>query len=362
MTYLDYAASSLKRKDVMQDLINKIEYYDGNPSSTHTLGRITNKYLEQARKKIADFINADAKNVYFTSGASESNNTIIKNFDSRNVQVISTKIEHKSVLESLENIKSEVILLHAGQSGRIDFEELKSKITEKTKLVCVMYVNNETGIIQPVEEIGEYLRDKEIWFHVDAVQALGHIDVDVDKIKCDSMSLSGHKLGGMNGFGVLYLKHRVKKLIHGGNQEKSQRAGTSNLLGALSMANCIQPTISERDRIWNVKEYFIEELKSIPFEVNGDQKYSTNHIVNLYFPFVKSDLLLTYLDMKDIYVSAGSACFAGTLEPSYVIENMYDKERAKRSVRFSFGFSNTKKEIDEVIKVLNEFYIRKSVK
>ncbi|MFM1540540.1 cysteine desulfurase family protein [Helcococcus ovis] len=362
MTYLDYAASSLKRKDVLQDLINKIEEYDGNPSSTHCLGRNSNKYLEKSRKIIASFINANPRDVYFTSGASESNNTIIKNFDKSDIQIISTKIEHKSVLESLENVNAEVILIDAEKSGRINFEELKNNITEKTKLVCVMYVNNETGIIQPIEEIGEYLRGRNIWFHVDAVQALGHIDIDVDKINCDSMSLSGHKLGAMNGFGVLYLRNKVKKFIHGGNQENNQRAGSSNLLAAISMASCIEPTILERDRIWNVKEYFIEELTNIPFEINGDQKYSTNHIVNIYFPFVKSDLLLTYLDMNGIYVSSGSACLAGALEPSYVIENMYDKNRAKRSIRFSFGFSNTKEDIDRVINVLTEFYERKSAK
>lgn len=362
MTYLDYASSSLKRKDVIQNLINEIDKYDGNPSSTHGMGRSSNKYLEESRKKIAGSINANPRNIYFTSGASESNNTIIKNFNKEDIQIISTKIEHKSVLESLENTDSEVILIDAEKSGRINIENLKNNITEKTKLVCVMHVNNETGIIQPVEEIGEYLRGKDIWFHVDAVQALGHIDIDVDKINCDSMSLSGHKLGAMNGFGVLYLRHRVKKLINGGNQENSQRAGTSNLLAAVSMANCIDPTILERDRIWNVKEYFIEELKNIPFEINGDQKYSTNHIVNIYFPFVKSDLLLTYLDMNKVYVSAGSACLAGSLQPSYVIENMYDSERAKRSIRFSFGFSNTKEEIDNVIKILEEFYKRKSAK
>ncbi|MFM1539062.1 cysteine desulfurase family protein [Helcococcus bovis] len=362
MTYLDYAASSLKRKDVLQDLINKIEEYDGNPSSTHTLGRKSNKYLEEARKIIAGSINSSPKDVFFTSGASESNNMVIKNFDDENFEIISSMIEHKSVLESLKNVDSKVILIDSQNSGRIALEDLVSKITEKTKLVCLIYVNNETGIIQPVEEVGNYLKDKNIWFHVDAVQALGHIDIDVNKLNCDSMSLSGHKLGGMNGFGIIYLKNRIKPLINGGNQEKSQRAGTSNLLAAMSMAKSIEPTIKERDRIWNVKEYFIEELKNIPFEINGDQKYSTNHIVNIYFPFAKSDLLLTYLDMNNIYVSSGSACLAGALEPSYVIENMYDKERAKRSIRFSFGYSNTKEEIDKVIKILTEFYERKSFK
>ena len=360
MTYLDYASSSIKRKDVLNKLIDKIGNFDGNPSSTHEFGRNANKYLEEARSKIAEYIGADPKDIFFTSGASESNNTILNAFDCEDYEIISSEIEHKSILEPLEKSSSKVLLLKADESGKISIDDLKAKITENTKLVSLIYVNNETGVIQPIKEVGEYLKDKNISFHVDAVQALGHIDLNVSDINCDSLSLSGHKIGGLNGFGILFSKNIIKPLIKGGNQEHGQRAGTSNLLAAMSMANSIEYMEKEKKHITEIKKYFLKKLEDIPHEINGDLNESTNHIVNVYFPFVKSDLLLTYLDMNEVYASAGSACLAGTLEPSYVIESMHDKERSQHSIRFSFGFTNTKDDIDKVIKVLNEFYSRKS--
>ncbi|WP_282925782.1 cysteine desulfurase family protein [Helcococcus kunzii] len=360
MTYLDYASTSMKRSNVLNNLINKIENFEGNPSSTHRLGRNANKYLEEARSIIAEEIGAKSDNIFFTSGASESNNTVIDNFNNANFEIISSNIEHKSILEPLKRNKSKVIFLEVGKDGKVSLEDVRENINENTKLVSLIYVNNETGVIQPIKEIGQFLKDKDIWFHVDAVQALGHVDIDVNEIKCDSMSLSGHKIGGLNGFGVLYLRKNLNPLIAGGNQEHGQRAGTSNLLAALSMAHSIEYMKSEKDYITEIKKYFLDKLKNIPHEINGDLECTSNHIVNVYFPFAKSDLLLTYLDMNDIYVSAGSACLAGSLEPSYVIEAMYDKERAKKSVRFSFGFTNTKEDIDKVIETLEMFYNRKS--
>lgn len=360
--YFDYAATSLKRKDVLTNLISKIEDFDGNPSSMHELGRNTNKYIEFARGKIANEIGAKSNQIVFTSGASEANNIVISNFDSKDIEIISSNIEHKSILEPLNNTKSKVVLIKTNKNGQISLEDLKNSINENTRLVSIIYVNNETGVIQPIKEIGDYLRDKNIWFHVDAVQALGHIDINIDGLNCDSLSLSGHKIGGLNGFGVLFARNRLKSIILGGNQERGQRAGTSNLLGALSMSESIDKINIEREYTSELKNYFLEKLKILEFEVNGDIELSANHIVNIYFPFIKSDLLITKLDLKNIYVSAGSACNAGSLEPSYVINDMYDINRAKHSIRFSFGFSNTKEEIDELVNVLYEIYIGKSKK
>lgn len=357
--YFDYAATSIKRKNIIKNLIDNIDLYDANPSSTHNLGKKSKIHLENARKIIAQYLNASPTNVYFTSGASESNNTVLENFNNRNIHIISTNIEHKSILEKLKYMTSEYVLINAKQNGRIDVKDVLNSINENTKLVTIMYVNNETGIIQPIEEIGRYLKEKDIWFHVDAVQALGHIDIDVEKCHIDSMSLSGHKLGGLNGFGVLYLRTNISNLIYGGSQEHGQRAGTSNVLAALSMSKSIPEVINERDYISYLKNYFLKSLKDIPHEINGDINFSSNHIVNIYFPFVKSDLLLTYLDMNGVYVSAGSACNANTLQPSYVIENMYDVNRANHSVRFSFGFTNTTNDIDYMISKIREMYIRK---
>lgn len=355
--YLDYASTSIKRKKILENILDNIEEYDGNPSSMHAMGRNSLKNLEKSRKIIAESIGAKSKDIIFTSGASESNNLILSNFNDKSVKIISSKIEHKSVLEVLKNSKSQVILLDASADGQISLKEFYEKVDENVKLVSIMYVNNETGIIQPVKEIGSYLRDKNIWFHIDAVQAYGHLDFNVKELNCDSLSLSGHKIGGLNNFGILYTRHKLNSLILGGNQENGRRAGTSNVMGALSMAYSITGINSEREYILKLKEYFIEKIQKIDFEINGDIKKSVNHIVNIYFPFIKSDLLITKLDLKGIYISAGSACNAGTLEPSYVIENMYDKKRANNSVRFSFGFTNTFKQIDELANILHEIYI-----
>ena len=196
MIYLDNAATAIKREEILKDILENKEAFDGNPDSLHAKGREAKKILEDSRKKIAKSIGANPKNVIFTSGASEGNNTVINNF--KDNEIITSAIEHDSILNTID--KNNAILLDANEDGIISLDDLKSKITDKTKLVAIMYVNNETGAIQPVKEIGAYLKDKDIRFHVDSVQAYGHIDIDVDEINCDSLSLSGHKIGGINGF------------------------------------------------------------------------------------------------------------------------------------------------------------------
>lgn len=352
MIYLDYAATSLKRKEIIEEIMDDFNSFDANPDSTHALGRKAKKILEEARGKIANSIGADPKRVIFTSGASESNNTVINAF--RNSEIISTNIEHDSILNTLEGEK--VTYLEADEEGLVSLDDLKSKISPETKLVIVMFVNNELGTIEPVKEIGAYLKDKDIHFHVDAVQAYGHVDIDVDEIACDSLSLSGHKVGGVNGFGILYLRNDLEPFIKGGEQEKNRRAGTSFVMGAYSMGIAFDKTIEEREKIGKLKKYFLKELSStgIDYEVNGSIENSSDHIINIYFPDFKSDFLLTYLDIKGICASAGSACRAGALEPSRVITNIYDEDRALHSVRFSFGFKNELSDIDYLMEVLRE--------
>lgn len=352
MIYLDYAATSLKRKEIIEEIMDDFNSFDANPDSTHGLGRKAKKILEDARGKIAKSIGADPKRVIFTSGASESNNTVINAF--RNSEIISTNIEHDSILNTLEGEK--VTYLEADEEGLVSLDDLKSKISPETKLVIVMFVNNELGTIEPVKEIGAYLKDKDIHFHVDAVQAYGHVDIDIDEIACDSLSLSGHKVGGVNGFGILYLRNDLEPYIKGGEQEKNRRAGTSFVMGAYSMGEAFDKTIEEREKIGKLKKYFLKELSStgIDYEVNGSIENSSDHIINIYFPDFKSDFLLTYLDIKGICASAGSACRAGALEPSRVITNIYDEDRALHSVRFSFGFKNELSDIDYLMEVLRE--------
>lgn len=352
MIYLDYAATSLKRKEIIEEIMDDFASFDANPDSTHALGRKAKKILEDARGKIAKSIGADPKRVIFTSGASESNNTVINAF--RNSEIISTNIEHDSILNTLEGEK--VTYLEANKEGLVSLDDLKSKISPETKLVIVMFVNNELGTIEPVKEIGAYLKERDIHFHVDAVQAYGHVDIDVDEIACDSLSLSGHKVGGVNGFGILYLRNDLETFIKGGEQEKDRRAGTSFVMGAYSMGIAFDKTIKEREKIRKLKKYFLKELSStgIDYEVNGSIENSSDHIINIYFPNFKSDFLLTYLDIKGICASAGSACRAGALEPSRVITNIYDEDRALHSVRFSFGFKNELSDIDYLMEVLRE--------
>lgn len=350
MIYFDYAATSVKREEILEYIIKNKEEFDGNPDSLHGKGRQTKKILEDSRREIAKSIGADPRNIIFTSGASEGNNTVINAFKDGNI--ITSAIEHDSILNTIDKNRS--ILLDANYDGRISLDDLKKKITDQTKLIAIMFVNNETGAIEPVKEIGEYLKDKDIWFHVDAVQAYGHVDINVDELNCDSLSLSGHKIGGLNGFGIFYMRENLKPFITGGEQEKDRRAGTSFVAGAYSMAKSYPFMVKERAMIKALKAYFIEKLErsNISYEINGSIENSSDHILNLYFKDYKSDFLLTYLDMNGICASAGSACRAGSILPSHVITNMYDEDRATHSIRFSFGYTNTRKDIDKTIEVL----------
>lgn len=350
MIYFDYAATAIKREEILREILENKEAFDGNPDSTHARGREAKKILEDSRKKIAKSIGANPKNVIFTSGATEGNNTVINAFKDTNI--ITSSIEHDSILNTID--KDKAILIDANEDGIICLDDIKDKITDETKLVAIMYVNNETGAIQPVKEIGEYLKEKDIHFHIDGVQAYGHVDIDVNELNCDSLSLSGHKIGGLNGFGIFYMREDLSAFIKGGEQEKDRRAGTSFVAGAYSMAQSFPYMIEEREKIKDLKAYFIEKLSktNIDYEINGSIENSSDHVLNIYFKDYKSDFLLTYLDMNGICVSAGSACRAGSFLPSHVITNMYDENRARHSIRFSYGYNNTKDEIDQCIKVL----------
>ncbi|WP_311481823.1 cysteine desulfurase family protein [uncultured Anaerococcus sp.] len=349
--YFDYAATSIKRKKILEDILNQADLFDGNPDSSHSFGRDSKKILEEARQNIAKSIGAKPSQIIFTSGASESNNTVLAAF--KNEKIITTNIEH----DSIENtyVPENTILIEASDEG-ISLDDLKAKITDEVKLVSVMMVNNEMGLIMPIKEIGEFLKDKGISFHVDCVQAYGHLDIDVDAMNIDFLSLSGHKIGGINGFGLLYARENLPSFIKGGEQEKYRRAGTSFVMGAYSMAKSFPLMISEREKIKDLKNYLLESLakSKINYQINGNPKKTVDHIVNIYFKDYRSDFLLTYLDMHGIGVSAGSACRAGAVIPSKVVERIYGQERASHSLRISLGFENTKADIDRLLEVLGD--------
>ncbi|MCI5840077.1 MAG: cysteine desulfurase family protein [Peptoniphilaceae bacterium] len=357
MIYFDYAATSLKRKEIFEEVIENFEKFNGNPNSLHSYGRDSRKIMDESRRIISKKLNANFNEIYFTSGASESNNTVLRNFE--NTKIITTSIEHDSILNSIKNMNfKDVIYVNPNKDGIIDSCDVIKNIDENTKLVCVMFVNNETGAIEPVYEIGDYLKDKKIHFHIDATQALGHFDIDVKKLHCDSLSLSGHKIGGINGFGILYWKGKFSNLIYGGEQEREKRGGTSFVIGSFTMAKAIEKAEKEREHIKKIKNYFLKKLNENKFDyqINGNTEKSSDHILNLYLPWVSTEFLLTYMDLNSIAVSAGSACSAGSLNPSKVIEKMYNEERAKHSVRFSFGFKNTTDDVDEAFDVLKKLF------
>ena len=349
--YFDYAATSIKRKKILEDIIKKADLFDGNPDSSHSFGRDSKKILEGARREIAKSIGADPGQIIFTSGASEANNTVLAAFSDK--KIITTNIEHDSIENTYD--PEYTILIEANEEG-ISLDSLKEKITDDVKLVSIMMVNNEMGFVMPIKEIGEFLKEKDIYFHVDCVQAYGHLDIDVDDMNIDFLSLSGHKIGGINGFGILFARENIPSFIKGGEQEKYRRAGTSFVMGAYSMAKSFPYMISEREKILDLKNYLLEKLleSNINCEINGNSETTVDHIVNIYFKDHKSDFLLTYLDMHGIGVSAGSACRAGAVIPSKVVERIYGEERASHSLRISLGFENTRADIDRLVEVLGE--------
>lgn len=349
--YFDYAATSIKRKKILEDILEKADLFDGNPDSSHSFGRDAKKILEESRKAIAKSIGANPSQIIFTSGASESNNTVLSAF--KNKKIITTNIEHDSIENTYD--PQNTILIEADEEG-ISLDQIKEKITDDIKLVSVMMVNNEMGLIMPIKEIGEYLKEKDIYFHVDCVQAYGHLDIDVNDMNIDFLSLSGHKIGGINGFGILYARENLPSLIKGGEQEKYRRAGTSFVMGAYSMAKSFPYMISEREKIKDLKNYFLDSLakSKLSYQINANPEKTVDHIVNIYFKDFRSDFLLTYLDMHGIGVSAGSACRAGAVIPSKVVERIYGPDRANHSLRISLGFENTRADIDMLLEVLGE--------
>nr|WP_075574674.1 cysteine desulfurase family protein [Ezakiella massiliensis] len=353
MIYFDYAATSLFREEIFEYIFKHLGDFDGNTESTHAYGRSSRKILEEARADIARSLNADPTYIYFNSGASEGNNTILKSF--YNSEILTTNIEHSSIIN---NISEKTQIVKVDQSGIFKVEDIIEKISDNTKLISVQYVNNELGTIQPVEELGAWLAENhpDIWLHVDAVQAYGHIDIDVEKIKCTSLSISAHKLGASKNFGILFANRDFAPLIKAGDQEQGLRGGTGNTIGAYSCARAYEYMVKDRAYIKSLKEYFLKKISksNINYQVNGDLNSQTDHILNIYFKDFETDFLLTYLDMHGICVSSGSACKSGSHLPSHVITNTYSEDRAEHSIRFSFGYKNTFEDIDKLIKVLGD--------
>jgi cysteine desulfurase len=360
--YLDHAATSPVHPEVIEEMIPYLTEHFGNPSSIHQYGRRARKVLDDARTAIAASIGASRNEIIFTSGGTESDNLAIlgtvSSLMEKGKHVITTKVEHHAVLHTFHELEKrgfEVTYLAVDEYGRISLDELKQSLREDTILVSIMYCNNETGTTQDIKEIGSLLKEKDILFHTDAVQAYGLISIDAGDLNIDLLSASGHKINSPKGTGFLYVKEGVPFLPQGfgGEQERKRRAGTENVAGIAALNKAAAIANKEREERFAQYMKYRETMKkiwdeeSIEYLENGSDEFFLPHILNVSFPGVKTEVLLVNLDLAGIAASSGSACTAGSLEPSHVLMAMFgEDERTKSSVRFSFGLGNKLEDIE----------------
>lgn len=362
--YLDNAATTKLRKEVLENILSIYEKTYGNPSSVHSIGRKSRALLENARNRVAKNLNVSSKDIIFTSGATESNNLAIRgiaNVKGKEKEIICSSIEHSSIMNLMKDLEKEgyiVKYIKVNREGIIDLEHLKSLITENVGLVTVMAVNNETGSIQPIEKISEIIKNKNIHFHVDAVQIIAKKEFNPYELNIDSMSMSFHKIYGPKGVGVLYIKDsiEIKKILYGGLQERNKRPGTENLnsilLGDIALEYAMVNFEKESKYVKELMDYLIENIKTMEnIKINGENRIS--NILNISIKGKNLQTLLPILDMQGIYVSGGSACMSGSVSGSLVLKNMgLGEEEILSSIRISIGIHNTKEEIDYLIDVL----------
>lgn len=367
--YMDNSATTPARKEVVEEMIPYLTENFGNPSSIYEIGKISKHAIDKARKKVADALGAEENEIYFTAGGTESDNWAIKGiaFANRNKgkHIITSSIEHHAVLHTclwLEGQGFEVTYLPVDKYGMVTLEELKNAIRDDTILISIMLANNEIGTIQPVEEIGKIARENRIYFHTDAVQAIGHVPIDVKKMNIDLLSLSGHKFEGPKGCGALYIRKGVKieTLLHGGDQERKRRAGTENVPAIMGLGKAIELAagkIGETDKnLLALRERLIEGLLKIPkTHLNGHPTQRLANNVNITFEYIEGESLLLLLNAKGIFASTGSACNSSSLEPSHVLMACgVPHEIVHGSLRLSLGRMNTEKDVDRVLEVLPE--------
>ncbi len=363
--YLDNAATTRVRDEVIKEMN---EYYGelyGNPSSIYNFGQIAKKAVESSREKVARLINSNPGEIYFTGGGSEADNWALKGILSANEKkgnhIITTKIEHHAVLhtcEYLEKKGAEVTYLDVDENGLIDLKQLEESIKDNTVLISIMFANNEIGTIQPIKEIGEIAKKNNIIFHTDAVQAVGNEPIDVKDMNIDMLSLSAHKIHGPKGVGALYIKKgiRIHNLIHGGAQEKKLRAGTENVPGisGLGVAADLayQNLDKKREKLTNLRDKLIKRISSEVPEciLNGHPEKRLPGNVNFSFRYIEGESLLLYLDMEGISASSGSACTSGSLDPSHVLMAIgLPHEIAHGSLRLSLSEYNNEEEVDYTV-------------
>lgn len=372
--YLDNAATTQLDKSVFEEMQPYfIEYY-GNPSSVYSIASDSKKAVDKARERVAKTIGALDREIYFTNGGTESDNWAIKGiaeaYADKGKHIITSKIEHHAVLHTCEYLEKqgyEITYLNVDEDGLISLEELEKSIRKDTILVSIMFANNEIGTIQPIKEIGEIAKTHGVIFHTDAVQAFGHVPIDVNEMNIDLLSASGHKVNGPKGVGFLYVRKSVKlkAYIHGGAQERQRRAGTENVPGIVGLgaaAELANEQLEERSKyLIELRDYLIEEIeKNVDYvRLNGHRTKRLPNNVNVCFRFIEGESLLISLDMEGICASSGSACTSGSLDPSHVLLAIgLPHEIAHGSLRLTLSHTSTKKQLDFVVEQLKGIVIR----
>lgn len=362
--YMDYAATTFIKDEVLEEMMPYLKGFYGNPSSQYSIGFKSKMAIEFARDHISNAINCKSEEIFFTSGATEANNWAIKGFAYGNKEkgnhIITTKIEHESLLSScryLEDNGFKVTYLSVDKEGFIDLEELKNSMGKDTILVSIMFANNEIGTIQNIKEIGKICREKKVALHCDGVQAFGKVPVDVKELDIDMLSISSHKIYGPKGIGALCVKKGIKlhNILHGGGQERSKRGGTENVASIVGFGKaseiCFNNMQKDMERLTFLRDEIIDRLLRIEgaFLNGGTGKNRLPNNINIAFSGVNGEDLLFNLDRMGIYVSSGSACQATSMEPSHVLLAIgLSKELAKASIRISIGEKTTIEDIEYV--------------
>ena len=368
--YADNAATTCVSKTALDAMMPYLTEQYGNPSSLYAFAQNAKEALENARKTVADIIGARPKEIYFTSGGSEADNQAIVSMAKVGAlkgkkHLISTKFEHHAVLHTLKKLEKEgfeVTLLDVHEDGVVRLEDLEAAVREDTALVTIMFANNEIGTVQPIKEIGEFCRARKIPFHTDAVQAAGHMPINVQEMNIDLLSMSGHKFHAPKGVGVLYAKTGMPlfNIIEGGAQERGKRAGTENIPGIVALAAALKESVDNMEantaKIIPMRDKLFAELRKIPHsKINGSLEHHVPGTVNMCFEGIEGESLLLLLDAKGVCASSGSACTSGSLDPSHVLLSLgLPHEVAHGSLRLSIGEYNTMEEIDHIIKVVPE--------
>ncbi|MFQ8697073.1 MAG: cysteine desulfurase family protein [Peptoniphilus harei] len=367
MIYMDNAATTKITDSVFQAMLPYLKENYGNPSAIYSLGQRSRAAIENSRIKIAEILGVKASEIYFTSSGSESDNWALKGslLPNQENHIISSKIEHPAILNSLKKIEKwggETSLVSVDNEGFVDLDEIESSIKDSTRLISIMFANNEIGTIEPLAEIAKIAKKKNILFHTDAVQAMGNIKFKIEDIGVDMLSLSGHKLGAPKGVGLLYVKEGIEldSFLDGGEQERGQRASTENLASIVGLARALEDAynnIEERTSITReLRDYTIEKLLNIDGVIlNGPKEKRLPGNINITLKNTKPQTMGQYLDMFDICVSSGSACAAGSINPSHVLRAIGRSEEDSLSMlRLSLNHENTKEECDYVVEKINQ--------